>query len=158
MAKERDLTRGSVADDVWALAVPAGLSLLFITLYNVTDVFYAGLLSAEAQAGLGVGTQVFFAVTALGIGLRVGLAAVVGRKLGASGLDEASPSATEALGVAVAVTLGGVLLCLLGLPLLIELVGVGIVVIWTAGPWLVGLLSASGQVQEGAIAFLRVRQ
>ena len=43
--------------------------MLFATLYNVVDVYFAGRLSTDAQAGLAIGYQAFFILMALGFGL-----------------------------------------------------------------------------------------
>ena len=52
--RERDLTEGSILGHLRAVAVPAALSLMFITFYNVIDTYYAGMISTQAQAGLGL--------------------------------------------------------------------------------------------------------
>ncbi len=50
-----DLTTGPMVLHFKNLAIPAALGMLFATLYNVVDVYYAGRLSTEAQAGLALG-------------------------------------------------------------------------------------------------------
>ena len=47
-----DLTTGSLAGHFRRLAVPAAIGMVFSTLYNVVDVFFAGLISTDAQAAL----------------------------------------------------------------------------------------------------------
>ena len=47
-----DLTQGNIKKQLISMAVPAGIGMLFYTLYNVVDTFYAGLISTEALAGL----------------------------------------------------------------------------------------------------------
>jgi len=47
-----DLTTGPMALHFKNLAIPAALGMLFTTLYNVVDVYYAGQLSTEAQPHL----------------------------------------------------------------------------------------------------------
>ena len=42
--KKDDLTTGPMASHFRTLAVPAAFGMLFTTLYNVVDVYYAGLL------------------------------------------------------------------------------------------------------------------
>ena len=49
-----DLTQGDIKKQLIGMAVPAGTGLLFYTLYNVVDTFYAGLISTEAIAGLSI--------------------------------------------------------------------------------------------------------
>ena len=42
------------------LAVPAAIGMVFSTLYNVVDVFFAGMIGTDAQAGLAISFQAFF--------------------------------------------------------------------------------------------------
>ncbi|WP_085899833.1 MATE family efflux transporter [Kiloniella majae] len=81
--RERDLVRGSIPEHFKALAIPAGIGMLFNTLYNVVDTFFAGMISTDAQAGLSVSFTVFFILIAFGIGLGQGISALVGSAIGA---------------------------------------------------------------------------
>ena len=54
MSKGQDLTVGPIAGHFRSLAIPMAIGMVFTTLYNVVDTFYAGMLSTEAQAGLTV--------------------------------------------------------------------------------------------------------
>ena len=60
MAQTFDLTTGSLAQHFRRLAVPAAIGMVFTTLYNVVDVFFAGLIGTAAQAGLAISFQAFF--------------------------------------------------------------------------------------------------
>lgn len=82
MSANFDLTEGSIAQHFKKIAIPAAIGMVFTTLYNVVDVFYAGLLSTDAQAGLAIAFQVFFVLIALGIGLGSAMGALVGNALG----------------------------------------------------------------------------
>ena len=44
MSRTHDLTEGSLALHFRRLAVPAAIGMVFTTLYNVVDVFFAGLI------------------------------------------------------------------------------------------------------------------
>jgi len=57
--------------------------MLFNTLYNVVDMFFAGLLSTSAQAGLSLGFQAFFIAMSVGVGLGAAMGAIIGNALGA---------------------------------------------------------------------------
>ena len=46
---DHDLTCGAIAGRFCSLAVPAAIGMLFNTLYNIVDMFFAGLLSISAQ-------------------------------------------------------------------------------------------------------------
>ena len=71
-----DLTKGQISHHFRTLAVPAAFGMLFATLYNVVDVFFAGMLGTYAQAGLAIGYQAFFIMMAVGFGLGSALSAL----------------------------------------------------------------------------------
>ena len=48
--KKDDLTVGPMALHFRRLAIPAALGMLFATLYNVVDVYFAGRLSTEGAS------------------------------------------------------------------------------------------------------------
>jgi len=166
--RERDLTTGSVAGHVRALAIPSALSLLFITVYNVTDTLFAGQVSTEAQAGLGLGSQLFFAVSALGIGFRIGASAVVGQLLGAGQQAGAAKAATQVLSASLAVTAVVMAIGYVGFDPLVDWVAAGqaygdaakqyVDILLLASPGFVvayalsGVLAAQGDVQTLARA------
>jgi putative MATE family efflux protein len=117
----RDLTTGSIPGHFRAMAVPTAIGMVFTTLYNVVDVYYAGMLSTEAQAGLAISFQVFFVLIAVGFGLSSALGALVGNALGAKSADE-TLIASQGLGFAVIVSVLGMVLGLMFAPALIALI------------------------------------
>ncbi|MEW7007257.1 MATE family efflux transporter [Lentilitoribacter sp. EG35] len=98
MSATFDLTEGSIPNHFKKIAIPAAIGMIFTTLYNVVDVFYAGLLSTDAQAGLAIAFQVFFVLVALGIGLSSAMGALVGNALGAKDNRLAKEIATQGIG------------------------------------------------------------
>lgn len=92
-----DLTRGPILGHIRALAVPGALGMLFNTLYNVVDMYFAGILSTSAQAGLALGFQAFFIAMSAGIGLSAAMGALVGNALGRGDEAEAGRMATQGL-------------------------------------------------------------
>ena len=60
----KDLTSGPILIHLRALAIPAALGMLFHTLYNITDVYFASMLSTDSQSGLSLGYLVFFFIAA----------------------------------------------------------------------------------------------
>ncbi len=134
----RDLTTGSIAQHFLALALPTAIGMVFTTLYNVVDVYYAGMLGTEAQAGLAISFTVFFVLfVAIGVGLSSAMGALVGHALG-------QRSGQEGLIAAQGITFG------LGASVLT--MGVG----WFAAPWLIALVSEPGAYREAANQYLRV--
>ncbi len=88
------------------IAVPAGTGMLFQTLFNVVDTWYAGLISTEALAALAVSFPVFFLVIALMIGIGVGASALISNAIGAGERKRACRLYGQAL--LLAVLAGGV--------------------------------------------------
>lgn len=138
MSVSRDLTDGPLSGHFRALAVPSAIGMVFTTLTNVVDMFYAGMLTTAAQAGLALSFQVFMVLVALGFGLNTAMSALVGNALGAR--DRAGARRTAMQGV------------LYGVLVSIVLFGVG----QMAAPALVGLISEPGGARDAAIGYLSV--
>ena len=83
MAQTFDLTTGSLPLHFRRLAVPAAIGMVFTTLYNVVDVFFAGLIGTAAQAGLAISFQAFFLFITFGFGLSAAMTALAGNAIGA---------------------------------------------------------------------------
>ena len=97
---ERDLTEGALAGHLRKMAVPAALGMVFTTLYNVVDTYFAGWISTEAQAGLSVSFSAFMMMMAVGIGLNMGAGALIGGALGEKNPDQARAFSAGAIGAA----------------------------------------------------------
>ena len=80
--RDIDLTTGPIAGHFRTLAVPASMGMLFSTLYNVVDVYFAGQISTDAQAGLAIGFQAFFILMSVGFGIGSAMGALVGNARG----------------------------------------------------------------------------
>ena len=102
---ERDLTHGALAGHLRKMAVPAALGMVFTTLYNVVDTYYAGWISTEAQAGLSVSFSAFMMIMAVGIGLNMGAGALIGGALGEKNPDKARALSAGAIGAAALLAL-----------------------------------------------------
>ena len=102
---DRDLTDGAISGHFRALALPAAIGMLFSTLYNVVDVYFAGQISTQAQAGLAVGFQAFFINMAVGFGLSAGMSALVGKAKGGKDEEQARRLAVQGVGLGVLLTL-----------------------------------------------------
>ncbi len=112
-----------MAEHFRALAIPAAFGMLFATLYNVVDVYFAGLLSTDAQAGLAIGYQAFFVLMAVGFGLGSALSALVSNAKGSK--DEGQTQVFIAQGL----TFGAIATV------------VSMAVGWVLGPHLIALVS-----------------
>ncbi|MDC1429579.1 MATE family efflux transporter [Emcibacteraceae bacterium] len=133
--KKDDLTKGPMALHFRTLAIPAAFGMLFSTLYNVVDVYYAGLLSTDAQAGLAIGYQVFFILMAIGFGLSSALSSLVSNAKGSG--DDTVAQRYVAQGIAFGVIITGS--CM--------------VIGWFLGPRLIDLVSEPGAYRDAALGY-----
>lgn len=137
-AKSRDLTTGSIPGHYRALAVPTAIGMMFVTLYNVVDVFYAGVLSTTAQAGLAISFPTFFILMTIGFGINGAMGALIGNALGQKDMARARQIAHQGLSYALIAT---VVAGILG---------------YVFAPSLIGLISEPGPYRDAAIQYIRV--
>jgi putative MATE family efflux protein len=130
-----DLTTGSMASHFRALAIPAAFGMLFATLYNVVDVYWAGRLSTDAQAGLAIGFQAFFILMAVGFGLSSALSALVSNAKGSKDAEQTQTFIAQGLIYGVIAT---VILMIVG---------------WFLGPILITLVSEPGAYRDAALGY-----
>lgn len=79
--------------------------MVFNTLYNLTDFWFAGLLSDQALAGVSIAGSVFFLLLAVGIGIQTGTSAIVAPEVGRNRLDNASDWIDQAFGLCILLSL-----------------------------------------------------
>ena len=133
--RKDDLTTGPMALHFRTLAIPAAFGMLFTTLYNVVDVYYAGLLSTDAQAGLAIGYQAFFIIMAVGFGLSSALSTLVSNAKGSGDAAEAQRYVVQGLAFGGVITLS----CM--------------VIGWFLGPELIVLVSEPGAYRDAAMGY-----
>jgi putative MATE family efflux protein len=132
-----DLTKGAMATHFRTLAIPAALGMLFATLYNVVDVYWAGRLSTDAQAGLAIGYQAFFVLMAIGFGLSSALSALVSNAKGSGDNSQTQRLAAQGLSFGIIATL------------------VSMVIGWFIGPLLINLVSEPGAYRDAALGYFK---
>lgn len=120
--RDQDLTEGPISGHFRTLAIPAAMGMLFTTLYNVVDVYFAGQISTQAQAGLAIGYQAFFIMMAVGFGTGSAMSALVGNARGKKDDDTARKTAMQGLSFAVFAVLVLIVVGAIGGPYLIALV------------------------------------
>ncbi len=64
------------------IALPASTGIIFNTLYNVVDTYYAGYISTNAVAGLSISFFLYFMIIGVGYGFSSALTALIGNSLG----------------------------------------------------------------------------
>ncbi len=140
MANSRtaDLTRGSIPGHFRRMAIPMAVGMVFTTLYNVVDSYFAGIISTDALAGLAVSFHVFFILVSFGFGINSAMGALVGNSLGAGRRRHARMIACQGVAFSLIASL--------------LLMAVGYVV----SPLLVSAVSEPGEFRSLANAYLDV--
>lgn len=92
-----DLTRGNVRRHIRTLAVPASIGFFFHTMFNVTDTYFAGLVSTQALAALSLSFPIFFMIISVAGGMSEAVTACVGNALGEGDASAAQHIAQNAL-------------------------------------------------------------
>ena len=98
-----DLTQGSVLQHLIKLSIPAAMGMIFNTLYNLTDFWFAGMLSDQALAGVSIAGSVFFIIIAIGAGMQTGTTAIIANEVGSGRHDGVRNWLNQALGLAILV-------------------------------------------------------
>ncbi len=118
-----DLTQGNIKQHIAKLAVPAVVGYFFHTMFNVTDTFFAGLVSTQALAALSLSASVFFMVLAIGIGMSEAVTSLVGNAFGEKDIPKAQHIALNAIAFAAMLSLFLGILGVLSVPYLVEALG-----------------------------------
>jgi putative MATE family efflux protein len=133
-----DFTEISIGRAVVLLAVPMVLEMMMESVFALADVFFVGRLGADAVATVGFTESLMTIIYALAVGLSVGAAATVARRIGERDPD----GAARAAGQSILIALGfGALFGILGARF---------------GPDLLRLMGASDDVMRTGSTFARV--
>ncbi|MFZ3053041.1 MAG: MATE family efflux transporter [Sulfuricurvum sp.] len=133
-----DLTQGDIKVQIKKLAIPASVGFFFHTMYNVTDTYFAGLISTQALSALTLSFSIFFMMIAIAVGMSEAVTALVGNALGRGNREQASHIALNAL--------------LFGLFLSFILTIIGVI----STPYLMMLLGAKGAYLQDSLAYINV--
>ena len=142
----QDYTEAPIGRAVILLSVPMVLEMLMESVFAVVDIFFVGRLGAAAIATVGITESLMTIVYAVAIGLSIGAAATVARRVGEKDPDRAARAAVQSivLGVIVAV-LVGTTGALFG-PELLRMMGADEEVVRTGGGFARVMLGGSGTV------------
>jgi putative MATE family efflux protein len=128
-----DYTEGPIGRAIFLLAVPMVLEMVLESVFAVVDVLWVSRLGADAIATVGMTESMLSLIYAVAMGLSMGAAAMVARRIGEKNPEEAARTAVQAIALGV----------VLGIP--ISTTGI------LLAPKLLGLLGASPQlIQTGA--------
>ena len=100
----QDYTEGPVGRAIVLLAIPMVLEMAMESIFAVVDVFWVSRLGPDAVATVGLTESILTLVYTAAMGLSIGVAAVVARRIGEKRPDAAAEAAVQgiALGLGVA--------------------------------------------------------
>jgi len=112
-AELRAAIRGTGADyttiplrrAVFLLAVPMVLELVLESTFAVVDIYFVGKLGSSAIATVGLTETLLFLIYAVGMGLAMGVTAIVARRVGEGEREAAAVTAVQAIWIALIVSL-----------------------------------------------------
>src|SRR5688500_19737978 len=102
----QDYTEAPVGRAVILLAIPMVLEMLMESVFTVVDIFFVGRLGADAVATVGITESLMYIVYAVAIGLSIGAAAAVGRRIGEKDREAAARRAEQSIFMGLAVAAG----------------------------------------------------
>ena len=104
----QDYTDGPIGRAIVLLAIPMVLEMVLESVFAVVDVFWVSRLGADAIATVGLTESMLALIYSLAMGLSMGAAATVARRIGEKNPDGAARAAVQsiALGIAAAVPIG----------------------------------------------------
>ncbi|HTH65370.1 MAG TPA: MATE family efflux transporter [Gemmatimonadales bacterium] len=154
-----DYTAGSLNRAIILLAIPMVLEMAMESVFAVVDVFWVSHLGPDAVATVGLTESMLTLVYTAAMGLSIGVAAVVARRIGEKRPDAAAEAAVQgiALGLVVAasvavlgVTLAPRLLALMGASPAVTAIGSGYTRTMLGGSATVLLLFLINAIFRGA--------
>src|SRR4051812_8630893 len=94
---QQDFTEIPVGRAVILLAVPMVLEMIMESVFAVADIFFVGRLGASAVATVGITESLMTIIYALAIGLSIGAAATVARRIGEKNPEGAARAAAQSI-------------------------------------------------------------
>jgi len=82
MSENEDLTKGKISSHIKKIAFPVSIALIFQTLYNLVDTFYAGKISSSALAAMTVSFPIYLFILAIGTGVGIGINVLISNAFG----------------------------------------------------------------------------
>jgi MATE family, multidrug efflux pump len=118
-----DYTSGSIGRAIVLLAIPMVLEMGMESIFAVVDVFWVSRLGPDAIATVGLTESMLTLVYTAAMGLSIGVAAVVARRIGEKRPDEAAVAAVQGIALGLVVAAGVAILGIVLAPRLLQLMG-----------------------------------
>lgn len=119
----QDFTEGSIGRAVMLLAVPMVLETSMESVFAIVDIFWVSHLGAAAMATVGLTEAMITILYAVAIGLCMGAAAFVARRIGEKNPEGAAVAAVQAISLGIAVSIPFALLGAFFAPHLLQWMG-----------------------------------
>jgi putative MATE family efflux protein len=116
-----DYTSGPIGRAIVLLAIPMVLEMAMESIFAVVDVFWVSRLGPDAIATVGLTESMLTLVYTAAMGLSIGVAAVVARRIGEKRPDDAAQAAVQGIALGLVVAMG---VAVLGIALAPKLLGV----------------------------------
>jgi putative MATE family efflux protein len=142
----QDLTEVPIGRAVVLLAVPMVLEMVMESIFAVADVFFVGRLGAAAVATVGITESLMTLIYAVAIGLSIGAAATVARRIGEKDDERAARAAVQSIALGI---VGGAAIGVVGAsfaPSLLRAMGASEDVLRTGSTFARIMLGGSGTV------------
>ncbi len=120
-----DYTTGSIARNIWLLAVPMTLEQISVVIFQLGDLFWVGQIAPQALAVVSLGSTMRWALTSLAVGLGTGGLAIVARYIGAHDPRDADRATAQTILLATFVAVVLVTFGFLTLPFILPILGAG---------------------------------
>ena len=134
----QELTEGSIAKNVWHLAIPMMVGILLQNTFNIVDMIFVGRLGPAAIAAVSMNGVLLGVIWTLIMGISLGTVAMIARFIGARRFKEADNIAMQSLFMGI---LGSIPITLVGF--------------FLAEP-ILQLLGAREEVFSPGISYLRI--
>lgn len=103
--EEHDFTQVPIRKAVFLLAIPMILELSLESVFAVVDMYFVGKLGTNAIATVGFTENVITIVYSLGMGLSMGITAIVARRVGEKNYGDAAHAGAQSLLLALIISL-----------------------------------------------------
>ena len=86
---KRDLTKGSLAQNIWTLALPLMVTSALMDIFNIVDMIFVGRLGTSAIAAVSICGVLMGLIRMLAMGISTGTVAMISRFIGEKNSDDA---------------------------------------------------------------------